>query len=71
MKRLYPVVLLLVAGIYLTLTGFQCGSAETTSAKLYMQQKNWAKAEESLLKELSKNEKNEEAQYLSVRCGLN
>jgi tetratricopeptide (TPR) repeat protein len=64
MKRLYPAILLLVAGAYLTLTGFQCGSAETTSAKLYMQQKNWAKAEESLLKEIAKNEKNEEAQFL-------
>ena len=64
MKRLFPISLLLVAAIYITMTGFQCGSAETTSAKLYMQQKNWAKAEESLLKEVAKNDKNEEAHFL-------
>jgi tetratricopeptide (TPR) repeat protein len=64
MKRYLPLALLAVAVFYFASTGFQCGSAETTSAKLYMQQKNWVKAEESLLKELGKNEKNEEAQFL-------
>jgi len=33
---------------------FQCGSAELTSAKLYIQQKQFQKAEESLLKEVRK-----------------
>ena len=64
MKRLFPLSLLCMAAIYMVVTGFQCGSAETTSAKLYMQQKNWAKAEESLLKEVAKNDKNEEAHFL-------
>ncbi len=64
MKRYIPLALLGLAVFYITSTGFQCGSAETTSAKLYMQQKNWAKAEESLQKELLKNEKNQEAQFM-------
>ena len=64
MKRYIPLALLALAVLYFVSTGFQCGSAETTSAKLYMQQKNWAKAEESLQKELVKNNKNEEAHYL-------
>jgi tetratricopeptide (TPR) repeat protein len=64
MKRFFPLALLALIVFYFASTGYQCGSAETTSAKLYMQQKNWAKAEESLLKEVVKNEKNEEAQFL-------
>ena len=64
MKRYFPLALLPLVVFYFSSTGFQCGSAETTSAKLYMQQKNWAKAEESLLKEVVKNEKNEEAHFL-------
>lgn len=56
-------ILMLVAILFAT-TGFQCGSAETTSAKLYMQQKQWEKAEASLLKEIAKNDQNEEAWFL-------
>ena len=64
MKRYLPLGLLLLAFIYISTTGFQCGSAETTSAKLYMNQKQWDKAEASLVKELAKNDKNEEAWFL-------
>ncbi|HUI10592.1 MAG TPA: tetratricopeptide repeat protein [Bacteroidota bacterium] len=64
MKRYLPGAVLLVALVYLSSTAFQCGSAETTSAKLYMQQKQWQKAEASLTKEIAKNDKNEEAWYL-------
>jgi tetratricopeptide (TPR) repeat protein len=69
MKRYLPGALLLCAAVYLSLTGFQCGSAETTSARLYMQQKQWQKAEESLMKQVAKNDKDEEAWFLlgSVR----
>jgi len=69
MKRYLPGVVLLLAAVYFSTTGFQCGSAETTSAKLYMQQKQWQKAEESLMKEVAKNDKDEEAWFLlgSVR----
>jgi len=64
MKRYFPVALLLAAAVFLLTTGFQCGSAELTSAKLYMQQKQWQKAEESLIKQVAKNDKDEEAWYL-------
>ena len=72
MKRYIPGAVLLAALVYVATTGFQCGSAETTSAKLYMQQKQWQKAEESLRKEIAKNDKNEEAWYLlgAVRLEL-
>ena len=63
MKRYFPLTMLLLAFVYFSTTGFQCGSAELTSAKLYMSQKQWQKAEESLMKELQKNDKNEEAWY--------
>ena len=64
MKRYFPAFVLIVAVIFFATTGFQCGSAETTSAKLYMQQKNWQKAEESLTKALAKNPNDEEAWFL-------
>ncbi len=44
-------------------TGFQCGSAEETSAKLYMQRSDWRNAETALLKETDKNPANAEAWY--------
>ncbi len=64
MKRYYPIAVLVLAAVFIATTGFQCGSAELTSAKLYINQKNYAKAEESLLKEIAKNDKNEEAWFL-------
>jgi tetratricopeptide (TPR) repeat protein len=64
MKRYTTAVVLLASVIYFSTTGFQCGSAESTSAKLYMQQKQWDKAEESLLKEVAKNPNNDEAWFL-------
>jgi tetratricopeptide (TPR) repeat protein len=64
MKRTLPLLLLAAVVVVFSTTGFQCGSAELTSAKLYMQQKQWEKAEQSLVKEISKNDKNEEAWFL-------
>jgi len=64
MKQYFPVGILILAAVFFLTTGFQCGSAELTSAKLYVQQKNWAKAEESCLKEIAKNDKNEEAWFI-------
>lgn len=49
--------------LVLSLSAFQCSSTEMTSAKLYIQQKNYQKAMEALQKELDKNPKNEEAYY--------
>jgi len=44
--------------------GYQCGSTEITSAKLYIQQKNYDKAIEVLQKEITKNPKSDEGYYL-------
>ncbi|MFA6596886.1 MAG: tetratricopeptide repeat protein [Ignavibacteriaceae bacterium] len=54
----------IVLGAFLTFTGFQCSSTELTSAKLYIQQKNWDKAIEALNKEVTKNPKSDEGFYL-------
>lgn len=54
----------IVLGAFLTFTGFQCSSTELTSAKLYIQQKNWDKAVEALSKEVAKNPKSDEGFYL-------
>ena len=54
----------IVFGAFLIFTGFQCSSTEITSAKLYIQQKNWDKAIDALNKEVSKNPKSDEGFYL-------
>lgn len=64
MKRFSPLVILLLVAVYFSITGFQCGSAELTTAKLAMQQQQWDKAEVSLMNEVAKNQQNEEAWYL-------
>lgn len=48
----------------LVLVGYQCGSTEITSARLYIQQKNYDKAVEVLQKEITKNPKSDEGYYL-------
>ncbi|MHB9041779.1 MAG: tetratricopeptide repeat protein [Melioribacteraceae bacterium] len=45
-------------------TAFECASAELTGAKLYLQQKQYAKAKETLLKEVEKNPKSDEGWFL-------
>ena len=64
MNRFLSFGVAVLAMVYVSTTAFQCGSAETTSAKLYMQQKQWDKAEQSLIKEVTKNEQNDEAWFL-------
>ena len=44
--------------------GFQCASTELTSAKLYIQQKNWDKAIETLNTDVTKNPKSDEGYFL-------
>jgi tetratricopeptide (TPR) repeat protein len=70
MKATTSLLFLAAAAIFFASSGFQCGSAEITSAKLYMQQKQWDKAEQSLMKELAKNDKNEEAWFLLGQARL-
>jgi tetratricopeptide (TPR) repeat protein len=64
MKHWPIIVLLSVIVSSLLFTGFQCGSAEETSAKLYMQRKEWRSAETALAKETEKNPSNAEAWYM-------
>lgn len=59
--KLYTIVLVLLAG--LAFVGFQCSSTEMTSAKLYIQQKNYDKALDVLQKEVAKNPKSAEGYY--------
>jgi tetratricopeptide (TPR) repeat protein len=63
MKRYLPAIFLLAGVAYVSMTGFQCGSADVTSGKLYLQQKQYQKAEESLAREVQKNPNNEEAWF--------
>jgi tetratricopeptide (TPR) repeat protein len=62
MKRIiiYLSILTMVLGI----TAFDCSSAELTGAKLYIQQKQFEKAKETLLKDVEKNPKSDEGYYL-------
>jgi len=61
MKNLSIVTVIAVVCSSLMFTGFQCGSAESTSAKLYMQRQEWDAAETALLKEVENNPGNAEA----------
>ena len=48
----------------LIFTGFQCSSTELTSARLYIQQKNFDKAIDVLYQDVQKNPKSDEGWYL-------
>ncbi len=48
----------------MAISGFQCSSTEITSAKLYIQQKNYDKALDVLQKEVQKNPQSDEGFYL-------
>jgi tetratricopeptide (TPR) repeat protein len=63
MKKLFKMSLM---GMLLCLSfmAFQCSSTEMTSAKLYIQQKNYAKAKEALMKEIQKNPNSDEGYYM-------
>jgi len=52
MKRSF--ITLSLIGIALAFMAFECSSAELTGAKLYINQKQYAKAKEALEKEVAK-----------------
>ncbi len=56
--------ILVVLSMILGLSAFQCSSTELTSAKLYINQKNYDKAKDALQKEVAKNPKSDEGYYL-------
>jgi tetratricopeptide (TPR) repeat protein len=58
-------ILLIIALLTgLVFSGFQCSSSELTSARLYIQQKNYTKAIDVLHKDVQKNPKSDEGWYL-------
>jgi tetratricopeptide (TPR) repeat protein len=61
--RYSKMLLLLIISSFLFLTAFQCTSTEITSAKLYIQQKNYDKALEVLNQEIRKNPNSAEGYY--------
>lgn len=63
MKKIF-VLSLVAISLMLSLCAFQCSSSDITSARLYMNQKNWAKAEEFLQKEVKTNPKSDEGYFL-------
>lgn len=59
-KNYFPVLIFFIGLVF---SGYQCSSTELTSARLYIQQKNWDKAIESLQKEVQKNPQSDEGYY--------
>lgn len=64
MRKFIVYGMLVISAASLALMGFQCSSAEMTSAKLYINRKEFQNAEAQLQKEVAKNPKNEEAWFL-------
>ena len=60
-SKLFVIAFLMLSMVFV---GYQCGSTEITSAKLYIQQKNWDKAIDVLQKDISKNPQSDEGYYL-------
>jgi tetratricopeptide (TPR) repeat protein len=58
------IIIFSILMLSLALVGFDCGSTEITSAKLYIQQKEYAKAKAALMEEIQKNPKSDEGYYL-------
>ncbi len=53
-----------ILSMVLGFTAFECASAELTGAKMYLNQKQYDKAKETLLKEVEKNPKSDEGWFL-------
>ncbi len=62
--RYSKIIVVLMVFLGFTFMGYQCGSTELTSAKLYIQQKNYDKALDLLQKEVQKNPQSDEGFYL-------
>jgi tetratricopeptide (TPR) repeat protein len=64
MRTYYPITVFMILAVFLSVTAFQCGSTEMTTAKLAMKNKQYDKAEESLVKATQKDPQDEEAWFL-------
>lgn len=60
-KKLFPLFIFFLGMVF---SGYQCSSTELTSAKLYIQQKNYDKAIDALQKDVQKNPQSDEGYYL-------
>lgn len=58
------VIYLSIVAMAMGFMAFQCASPELTGAKLYLNQKQYDKAKEALLKEVEKNPKSDEGWYM-------
>lgn len=67
MKKTLFLFVLITFTSSLMFMGFQCGSAEMTSAKLYLQRSEWDNAKIQLEKEISKHPENAEAWFMLGR----
>lgn len=67
MKKTLLLFVLIAFTSSLMFMGFQCGSAEMTSAKLYLQRSEWDNAKIQLEKETSKHPENAEAWFMLGR----
>lgn len=67
MKNNLIIVLIAVLVSSMLFTGYQCGTAEMTSAKLYIQRSEWENAKTQLNMELEKRPQNAEAWFLLGR----
>ncbi len=69
MKQYMIVAAVILCGCLVS--GFQCGSSDVTSAKLYIQRSDWAQAETALQREVTKNPGNSEAWFLLGQTRMN
>lgn len=63
MKKYFALLSSAALLLFLSLTGFECASTEMTSARVYIQNKNYDRALEVLKKEVAKNPKSDEGYY--------
>jgi tetratricopeptide (TPR) repeat protein len=67
MKKTFFLLMLTVTTASFMFMGFQCGSAEMTSAKLYLQRSEWDNAKTQLTNEIQKHPENAEAWFMLGR----
>jgi tetratricopeptide (TPR) repeat protein len=67
MKKTFFLLMLTVTTASFMFMGFQCGSAEMTSARLYLQRSEWDNAKAQLTNEIQKHPENAEAWFLLGR----
>lgn len=70
MKKTFFLLMFIAMTASLMFMGFQCGSAEMTSAKLYLQRSEWDNAKVQLTNEIQKHPENAEAWFMLGRVNF-